>query len=408
MKIGKKIAWMLVANIIVTVVAIGIYVTSAFNYSTSEFGKTYHDLNISGSDSNAIENSEPFTILLMGVDTGSGSRSNPWEGNSDSMILVTVNPDTKRTTLTSLERDILVKLVGPEKNAMNNLEAKLNAAYASGQAEMAMMTIEKLLDINIDQYMQINMQGLVDLVDAIGGITVTNPFDFDISIEEQEPEYKSTIAPGTHKVNGDQALVFSRMRYQDPEGDYGRQARQREVIGKIVSKMLAVDSLSSYRKVLRAVGSNMRTDIIINNRTIPKLLNYQGALKKIVNYQLRGEDATLADGGSYQVVTSEHLLEIQNNIKKEIGQKTKVTLEDTNAVLYETLYGTMPIETTETNLSQLPNEEVASIQQQFVELTPPLAPLLEQPTSVTPLPTPELLPTLPEPVVPVESPVSTN
>lgn len=338
MKLGKKIALMLTAIMLTTIVAAGVYFTSAFNYSTSEFGKTYHDLKLSGKSSKAIDKNEPFSILLMGVDTGSGSRTDAWEGNSDSMILVTVNPKTKRTTLTSLERDILVKLSGPKSNDMTGAEAKLNAAYYSGQAEMAMMTVEDLLDIKIDQYMQINMQGLVDLVDAIGGISVTNPFDFDISIEEQEPEYTSTIAPGTHKVNGDQALVFSRMRYQDPEGDYGRQTRQREVIGKIVKKMLSVDSISSYRKVLRAVGSNMRTDIAITNRSIPKLLKYRAALGNIVNYQLRGEDATLADGGSYQVVTSEHLLQVQNKIKSELGLPKSKKLKTTNATLYEKLY----------------------------------------------------------------------
>lgn len=415
MKLGKKIALMLGAIIVTTAIAVGVYLTSAFNYSTSEFGRTYHDLNLSGSDSKAIENSEPFTILLMGVDTGSGSRSNPWEGNSDSMILVTVNPETKRTTLTSLERDILVKLSGPKSNPVTDQEAKLNAAYAHGQAEMAIMTVEQLLDVKIDQYMQINMQGLVDLVDAVGGITVTNKFDFDISIEEQEPEYKSTIAPGTHKVNGDQALVFSRMRYQDPDGDYGRQARQREVIGKIVKKMLAVDSLSSYRKVLRAVGSNMRTDIIISNRTIPKLLNYRGALGKIVNYQLRGEDATLADGGSYQIVTSDHLLEIQNTIKKELGRKTKKELGETSAVLYETIYG-MEAPITEANTEFITEQnngtvvERPLVQQPLPEIVQPLAPILEPveaSVSTVPVPTP----VVPEPVVsllPVEGTLPTN
>lgn len=342
MKLGKKIALMLTGIILITVVAVVTYITTAFNYSDTEFGKTFHEIETLGESSHAIEHTEPFSILLMGVDTGSGSRSDTWAGNSDTMIVVTVNPKTKRTTMTSLERDILTTLTGPEENDMNGVDAKLNAAYASGEAEMAIMTVENLLDIKIDKYMQINMQGLVDLVDAVGGIIVTNPFDFDISISEQEPEYTSTIAPGTHKVNGNQALVFSRMRYQDPEGDYGRQARQREVIGKIVKKMLAVDSVSSYKKVLSAVSNNMQTNIAINNSTIPQLLGYREALGDMTSYQLRGEDATLADGGSYQIVTSAHLLEVQNRIKAELGLPELETLERTNAVLYETLYGYSP------------------------------------------------------------------
>lgn len=341
MKLGKKIILMLLVIIATTVAAAGIYVTSAFRYSTEEFKKTFKELD-TGSVSNAIEHTEPFSILLMGVDTGSGDRKDPWAGNSDSMIVVTVNPVTKRTTMTSLERDILTTLTGPEENDMNGVDAKLNAAYASGEAQMAIMTVEDLLDIKIDKYMQINMQGLVDLVDAVGGIKVTNPFDFDISIEEQEPQYTATVAPGTHKVNGDQALVFSRMRYQDPEGDYGRQRRQREVIGLIVKKLLALDSVGSYKKVLKAVSNNMQTNIAVTDKTIPNLLGYRASLGTLENYQLHGESATLEDGGSYQIVTTKHLLETQNRIKAELGLPTLDALENTNAVLYETLYGYEP------------------------------------------------------------------
>ena len=130
----------------------------------------------------------------------------------------------------SLERDILTQI--DEKG--ETTEAKLNAAYAYGGAELAIATIEKLMNIHIDRYVMINMQGLVQLVDAVGGIEVNNTFDFPISIEENEPEYTATVEPGKHLINGDQALVYARMRYQDPEGDYGRQKRQREVIRKVV------------------------------------------------------------------------------------------------------------------------------------------------------------------------------
>ena len=192
MKLGKKILLMIATIVVTTVVALGVYITSAYNFSTSELSKTFKDYKTSGSSSNAIKQTKPFSILLMGVDTGDSERHSTWEGNSDSMILVTVNPKTKTTTMTSLERDILIELTGPEDNNMNGAQAKLNAAYASGGAQMAIMTIQDLLDIKIDYYMQINMQGLVDLVDAVGGITVTNNFDFPISIEETEPEYTSS------------------------------------------------------------------------------------------------------------------------------------------------------------------------------------------------------------------------
>ncbi|MGT2888173.1 glycopolymer--peptidoglycan transferase LytR [Streptococcus didelphis] len=337
MKIGKKIFLMLSAIIVTSFVALAVYATSAYTFSTGELSKTFKDFS-NGKKSTAISETKPFSILLMGVDTGSSERKSKWEGNSDSMILVTVNPKTKKTTMTSLERDILMKLSGPKGNDMDRAEAKLNAAYAAGGAEMALLTVQDLLNIKIDNYVQINMQGLVDLVDAVGGITVTNEFDFPISIAENEPEYQASVAPGTHKINGEQALVYARMRYDDPDGDYGRQKRQRIVIQKVLKKILALDSVSSYRNILKAVSSNMQTNIEISANTIPKLLGYTDALKSIESYQLKGEDATLDDGGSYQIVTEEHILEVQNKIRSQLGLNP-ITSLSTSAVTYEQLYG---------------------------------------------------------------------
>ena len=327
---------MITAIIATTLVALGVYVTSAFNFSTNELAKTFKDYNTS--DSEAIKQTKPISILLMGVDTGDSERKSTWQGNSDSMILVTINPETKTTTMTSLERDVLVTLSGPKDNDMTGVQAKLNAAYASGGAKMAIMTVQDLLDIEIDNYIQINMQGLVDLVDAVGGITVTNNFDFPISIAEKEPEYTATVEPGTHKINGEQALVYARMRYDDPEGDYGRQKRQREVIQKVMKKILALDSVSSYKKILSAVSGNMQTNIEISSSTIPSLLGYTDALSNVETYQLQGE-GEMINGNSYEIVSADHLLEIQNNIKKQLGQKESDTLK-TTTVLSEDLYGT--------------------------------------------------------------------
>lgn len=401
MKLRKKIVLMLSAILLMTLMAAGFYARTAYRFSTSELAKTFKDYRGSGQVSQAIQKSEPFTILLMGVDTGSESRQEQWEGNSDSMMLVTVNPKTEKATITSLERDILVELSGPKDNKGTGAQAKLNASYASGGAQMAIMTVEDLLDIKIDYYMQLNMKGLVDLVDAMGGITVTNDFDFPIKIYDWEPEYTATVEPGTHKINGEQALVYSRMRYDDPDGDYGRQRRQREVIGKILDKLLAMDSISSYRKILRAVSKNMQTDIEISTATIPSLLGYRSLLSKMKNYQLHGEDADLPDG-SYQAVTAEHLLETQNRIKKELGLKTSKKLK-TSAIVYEELFGLatdielvgreqVPVaaETVESS-SQVPVQEPVEtttpvVQEQVVETVPEATvPATAVTTPVTPI-----------------------
>ncbi|WP_197460099.1 glycopolymer--peptidoglycan transferase LytR, partial [Streptococcus sp. DD04] len=337
----KKILLMFLSLFAVTAIGVGAYAWTIYNQSTDTLSRTYKGL---GNETNVIAETKPLTILLMGVDTGSGSRSDAWQGNSDSMILLSVNPKTKKTVMMSLERDILTQI--DEKG--QTTEAKLNAAYAYGGAELAISTIQDLMNIHIDRYVMINMQGLVQLVDAVGGIEVNNTFDFPISIEENEPEYTATVEPGKHLINGDQALVYARMRYQDPEGDYGRQKRQREVIRKVVEKVLSLNSVSHYQAILRAVSNNMQTNIALDSGSIPQLLGYQDAFRHIQSEQLRGEDATLADGGSYQLVTSEHLLEMQNLIRKTLGLDLVKSLK-TNAVLYEDLMGGNSLRSTDSS-----------------------------------------------------------
>lgn len=86
---------MLVTIFLTSLVALGVYATSIYNFSLREFSKTFKDYG-TGSGKDVIADEKPFSILLMGVDTGSSERTSKWEGNSDSMILVTVIPKLKR------------------------------------------------------------------------------------------------------------------------------------------------------------------------------------------------------------------------------------------------------------------------------------------------------------------------
>ncbi|HEL2460466.1 TPA: LCP family protein [Streptococcus suis] len=332
MTIGKKIFLMSLAIIGLTVGAGLIYGASLLNFSTDAISKTFKQLD--GEEKiTPIDATEPLTILLMGVDMDQATRGGDWEGGrSDSMILVTVNPKTKETNMMSLTRDIMVEIAEASGESSGTVE-KLNHSYSYGQAPMAIATIEKMMDINIDRYIEINMDGLVELVDAVGGIEVNNTLGFPISISEHEPAYTSIVQPGKQLVNGNQALVYARMRYDDPEGDIGRQRRQREVITAIIKKLLQLDGFTQYKKILTAISNNMRTNIEISPATIPSLLGYKDSVAKLNSYQLRGVDQ-MVDAIYYQLPTSEHLLEMQNILKKSIGLEEKTDLV-TNVKVYE-------------------------------------------------------------------------
>ncbi|MGU7985562.1 LCP family protein [Streptococcus suis] len=332
MTIGKKIFLMSLAIVGLTLGAGLIYGASLLNFSTDAISKTFRQLD--GEEKiTPIDATEPLTILLMGVDMDQATRGGDWEGGrSDSMILVTVNPKTKETNMMSLTRDIMVEIAEANGESSGTVE-KLNHSYSYGQAPMAIATIEKMMDINIDRYIEINMDGLVELVDAVGGIEVNNTLGFPISISEHEPAYTSIVQPGKQLVNGDQALVYARMRYDDPEGDIGRQRRQREVITAIIKKLLQLDGLTQYKKILTAISNNMRTNIEISPATIPSLLGYKDSVSKLNSYQLRGVDQ-MVDEIYYQLPTSTHLLEMQNILKKSIGLEENTDLV-TNVKVYE-------------------------------------------------------------------------
>ncbi|HEL9633704.1 TPA: LCP family protein [Streptococcus suis] len=332
MTIGKKIVLMSLAIIVLTLGAGFAYGISLLNFSTDAISKTFRQLG-GEEEITPIDATEPLTILLMGVDMDQATRGGVWEeGRSDSMILVTVNPKTKETTMMSLTRDIMVEIAEANGESTGTVE-KLNHSYSYGQAPMAIATIEKMMDINIDRYIEINMDGLVELVDAVGGIEVNNTLGFPISISEYEPAYTSIVPTGKRLVNGDQALVYARMRYDDPEGDIGRQRRQREVITAIVKKLLQLDGFTQYKKILTAISNNMRTDIEISTATIPELLGYKDSIKNLHSYQLRGLDE-LVEEVYYQLPPTQHLLEMQNVLRTSIGLDAKTDLT-TNVKVYE-------------------------------------------------------------------------
>lgn len=183
---------------------------------------TYHKVN-NKSERNAvrtISNGKPFSILLMGTDTGEYNRT--YRGRSDSMMVAVINPKTEQTTLVSIPRDTLVAIPG------HGFENKINSAYSYGGVSMAMNIVQSYLDVPIDHYIEMNMKGFVQLSSAIGPIKVYNNLDFS--------NVGNHYAKGEITLNKSNILGYTQMRYSDPTGDYGRQKRQRQVLTALVKK----------------------------------------------------------------------------------------------------------------------------------------------------------------------------
>lgn len=260
-----------------------------------------------GTHSTAIKKGQPFSVLILGVDTGADGRVD--KGNSDTLMVATVNPTTKRTILYSIPRDTLVELRGDGKRDMQ----KLNAAYNVGGIKMARQTVSQLLGIPIDYYLTMNMGGLKKMVDAVGGITVHSPMDVQFD--------DVRISKGTHHLNGKQALGYARMRYQDPNGDYGRQMRQQEVIRAVVNKITKKKRLSDYQALLTALAPNVRTDVDFNG-AVHGLLKYRANLKQLTSRHLQGQDAWI-NGSSYQIASTAELVKVHRALRQELDLPAK-------------------------------------------------------------------------------------
>ena len=248
-----------------------------------------------------LNKKDSFSMLLMGVDTGDLGRTDT--GRSDAIMVATVSPEDNKTQIISIPRDTYMEIVGYGTND------KINHAYAFGGPAMAMDSLEKYLDIPIDHYASINMQGIKDLVDAVGGVTVNNDLEFT--------NEGHTFGMGQIQINGEQALAFVRMRYDDPRGDYGRQERQRLVVEGIVKKLISLSGVTQYQAVLDAVAANMRTDMDFG--MMQKIaLEYRSAFSTIQMDQMKGE-GFMQDGVSYQRVSDEEKQRVQTELKDQLN-----------------------------------------------------------------------------------------
>ena len=300
---GKKIFAIIFGIILVLFLAVvGMGAKLYWDVSKS-MDKTYETVERSKKSQVNLNNKEPFSVLLLGIDTGDDGRVE--QGRSDTTIVATVNPRDKQTTLVSLARDTYVDIPGQGK------QDKLNHAYAFGGASLAMDTVENYLNIPINHYVSINMAGLKELVNAVGGIEVNNNLTFS------QDGYDFTI--GKISLDGEQALSYSRMRYEDPNGDYGRQKRQRKVIEGIVQKVLSLNSVSNYQEILTAVSDNMKTDLSFDD--MKKIaLDYRSAFGKVKQDQLQGT-GFMQDGVSYQRVDEQELTRVQQELKNQLNTK---------------------------------------------------------------------------------------
>jgi len=194
------------------------------------------------------------TYLLAGSDSrADGAAWDSTEGERSDTIMVLHQPSSGPTALVSLPRDTLTEIPGHGNN-------KLNAAYSLGGPTLLVQSVEGLTGLSVDHYVETGMAGVLDVVDAVGGVELC--LDYDVDDWRSRLEWEA----GCHEVDGETALSFARMRYADPEGDIGRTDRQRQIVGAVVSEVATPSTLLNPANHVNLLDENLAPDFFARLR----------------------------------------------------------------------------------------------------------------------------------------------
>lgn len=298
----KHVWWKWLLGIVAVFLLVDGVVLARFYFSAKEaVDRSFKKVNYKKKrDSVDMSSRKPFSVLLLGTDTGEYGRT--YRGRSDTIMVAAVTPT--QTTLVSVPRDTLVHIEGHPGNN------KINAAYSYDGMTGALNTIQSYLDIPVDHYVELNMKGLEQLSVAVGPVQVDNDLEFT--------SLGKHFNKGTVTIDSDNILAYTRMRHEDVRGDYGRQMRQRLVVQAMVEKIASLGSVLKYQKILDAISSNMKTDMTFDDvKSIAA--GYSGATN-IKQVQLQGK-GDMIDGVSYEVVSQSELHDVQNTLKQALNVK---------------------------------------------------------------------------------------
>ena len=270
----------------IVLVSSGFYDTMADNDETYEekvkviatyeiiFEKDEEDVNVDVTNT-------PFILFINGIDTRSGKL--PARSLSDVNIIAAVNPVKRKLLMVAIPRDYYVQLHGT-----TGLKDKLTHSGTYGGVKETIATIEDLFDIKIDYYMRMNFNAVVNLVDAVNGITIISDVNYPFSCHTNK---SCIIKPGYNNLDGNCALAFSRERKAYQTGDRHRGENQEQVISVLLNKITSSSTLiNDYSNILKALEGTFETNLTSDD--ITSLVKMQiSDMKKwdITSYNVNGE-----------------------------------------------------------------------------------------------------------------------
>ena len=327
--VGMKIG-LILGGIVIFVAVAGIGILASKLSKIDRVQLDPEELNVSVEGKKHRERGTGYlNVALFGVD----SRDNELEEGtrSDTIMVASLNRETREVKFASVYRDTLLEQRGGSLD-------KANAAYSYGGPEDAVAMLNKNLDLDIEHYVTVNFNSLIDVVDAVGGI--------EINIEEEEIPYvcgyvmelmkvtgkvsAGVTEPGPQLLNGMQATAYARIRHTTGD-DYRRTERHRDVLAKIVEKLQGV-SVTQLNEIIDKVFPEVSTNF---------------TLSEVLDYAIDAFDYQLGETVGFPFdKTTDRLANIGDSV-------IPVTLESNVEQLHEFLYGTEE--------NYVPSRTVASI-----------------------------------------------
>jgi LCP family protein required for cell wall assembly len=258
----KKIKWTLISAGSIVILLIGYYIFSVI-HAVDQIGKAKEPspiqiLDIKSKNDPALavpkwEGTQRVNILVLGADARGLAKNGVEVPRSDSMMVVSIEPNTKKALLISILRDTYVKIPGHGSD-------RINAAMALGGPTLAMKTVSNLLDIPIQYYVYLDFKGFIGVVDALGGVSIDVEKDMDWVDAEDDHVYDIHLKKGLQELDGKTALQYVRFRH-DAQSDFTRAERQRKFLTAISEKMQTTSGILKLPKILAAVDPFIETNI---------------------------------------------------------------------------------------------------------------------------------------------------
>ncbi|MFD2870713.1 transcriptional regulator [Kurthia sp. 3B1D] len=263
-----------------------------------------------------------LSILIVGIDDSTERAQGSNHARSDALMLATLNNADKTIDLVSIPRDSYTFIPSV------NYATKINHAHAFGGIDSTIETVQNLLNVPVDYYVEVNFNAFIDVVNALDGIEVDVPYD----LHELDENDKRTVnlKKGTQVVDGREALALARTRHQDSDIERGK--RQQMILEAITDKAMSTSSLTKYSSLITALGDNMTTNMSFD--TMKSLFVYmQSGSPSIKSLSLEGDD-DMSTGVYYYKLRQDNVLSVRQTLQKQLAlpEDKEITLENSYLV----------------------------------------------------------------------------